>query len=294
MISFKINNLINCFKSLMILTGIVFVISLSSQAALAQPAPSACDPEYMDAMETRAWMEAQREIAQNHNLIAKPDSVLEYTCFDRILGELASDADIFSETTNWGVIPPQLPGSMVLALNSLFATGVTNYLSLNFPHGYIDDRIGIDSNMPPVVVGNSNYSCAEMGRVWNRQRCLDFWDENRDEFYTFDEYVGWDPRELIHGVTPIQCAPPANFGTFFDIAYNGQRTPYEVVNNNDAAPYNEDPVLTFIANLTPGACTAAIQTGVTVQRINFAPASYADAICSNPGCYHNAGGGCSP
>ena len=35
-----------------------------------------CDPDFLEVMEARAWEEAQREITQNANIIARPDSVL--------------------------------------------------------------------------------------------------------------------------------------------------------------------------------------------------------------------------
>lgn len=52
-----------------------------------------CDPEFWDVLKDRAWMEAQREVTQNQNLIPRPDSVLEMTCFDSFLDELGSHAD---------------------------------------------------------------------------------------------------------------------------------------------------------------------------------------------------------
>ncbi|PCK00386.1 MAG: hypothetical protein COA45_00980 [Zetaproteobacteria bacterium] len=52
-----------------------------------------CDPEFMDVLNDRAWMAAQREVTQNQNLIPRPDSVLEITCFDSFLDELGSHAD---------------------------------------------------------------------------------------------------------------------------------------------------------------------------------------------------------
>ena len=83
--------------------GICAVALLFSHSALAQFAATPCDPDYYESLEARAWLEAQREITQNQNLIFKPDSVLEYTCFDNHLRELADHADeMFSETTRWG------------------------------------------------------------------------------------------------------------------------------------------------------------------------------------------------
>ncbi len=70
-----------------------------------EPAPSACDPDYYETLEARAWLEAQREITQNQNLITKPDSVLQYTCFDKHLGALNKAAqEMFSGESEGGSI----------------------------------------------------------------------------------------------------------------------------------------------------------------------------------------------
>ena len=66
--------------------------SLAAVPAIAQGIPpiaeSSCDPDYYDTLRHRAWQEAQREITMNYNFIPKPDSVLQYSCFDKQLGAL--------------------------------------------------------------------------------------------------------------------------------------------------------------------------------------------------------------
>lgn len=49
-----------------------------------------CDPEFWDVMKDRAWMEAQREITQNWNIVPRPDSVMVLGCFNRYLNKLAT------------------------------------------------------------------------------------------------------------------------------------------------------------------------------------------------------------
>ena len=82
------------YKDLGLKVGIFLCVAVMafsvSLSAYAQPV-SPCDPQYMDALEARAWLEAEREISQNKNLIYKPDSVLEYTCFAGFLNEAASN-----------------------------------------------------------------------------------------------------------------------------------------------------------------------------------------------------------
>lgn len=269
---------------------VAMMVALAPRNASAQ-ATSACDPEYMDALEARAWMEAQREIAQNQNLIAKPDSVLEYTCFGNFLGDLADDAKrLFSETTFWGSIPPQVSGSMQTALTDLVGAALSNYLTNNFSHPYVNDRLGVSDGFPSGVGTLGNYTCSEMAKVWNAAHCLHFQNQpDYDGFYTFDWYTSSEPRgRSITGINA--CTVPTRFAQDFNIAYNSETAPYEVDNANDTAVYKFDKVETFLDRLEPGDCTDPIKTGVVVQRLNFTPASYDDYVCSNPGCHFNPDG----
>jgi hypothetical protein len=116
---------------------LTMLLILLPQSLLAQDTP--CDPEYFKSLKSRAWLEAQREITQNQNLIFKPDSVFEYTCFDLHLNELADHAkDMFSETERWGTIPKVIkdadgePISMDNALEGLVGKGLRTYIRQNF------------------------------------------------------------------------------------------------------------------------------------------------------------------
>lgn len=51
-----------------------------------------CDMEFMEVLKNKAWMEGQREISQNQNLISRPDSVLTLSCFNKHLDQLAGYA----------------------------------------------------------------------------------------------------------------------------------------------------------------------------------------------------------
>lgn len=64
--------------------------------AWAQSVPDTCDVNFQDLMETRAWMEAQRETEVAETLIQKPESVLGYACItDSVNG--AKGISIFHE-----------------------------------------------------------------------------------------------------------------------------------------------------------------------------------------------------
>jgi len=69
---------------------------------------TACDGNFMNQIYARAFLEAQREVMLSEQIIHKPDSVLEYTCFDQYVGLAANYIDpLFSARQNWDdrVIP---------------------------------------------------------------------------------------------------------------------------------------------------------------------------------------------
>ncbi len=55
---------------------------LSNGSNLTPSDASTCDPEVEKIIKSQAWMAAQREITQNENIYARPDSVLSLSCFD--------------------------------------------------------------------------------------------------------------------------------------------------------------------------------------------------------------------
>ena len=64
----------------------VFVLG-GSVAAFAQQAIEegpGCDPDFLTAMNTAAWMAGQSEVEAAEQLILKPDSVLQFTCINTI------------------------------------------------------------------------------------------------------------------------------------------------------------------------------------------------------------------
>ncbi|MCB1531527.1 MAG: hypothetical protein KDJ35_01530 [Alphaproteobacteria bacterium] len=61
-----------------------------------------CDADFMNQIYARAALEAERENVMIESIISKPDSVLEYSCFETILNTAAYHAaPIFSETKDF-------------------------------------------------------------------------------------------------------------------------------------------------------------------------------------------------
>lgn len=261
--------------------ALLALITFYAVPASAQPA--SCDPAYWSSMSGKAWMEAQREIAQNQNIIYKPDSVLEYTCFDRFLSVLAGRApDMFSETTTWGVIPGP---NMVLTLQNLVGTALSSYVGSNFDHNFLGGRSNVNYN-PGAVTRSTNYTCDMMARAWAAAKCLNFVQQTpvdrtaRDDFFNLNWYETNDPRDLPASMAA--CTADARWATKRDLALN-----------TGASKYLEETFNVYANQFATTGCPAgAIPTGVVVTLTGKAP--YDEKVCINPGCAYTPPGTCSP
>lgn len=261
------------------LTALIAVVLAYSAPSLAQTPPATCDPAYWTAMKSRAWMEAQREISQNQNLIYKADSVLEYTCFDRFLSSLGGNAvNLFSETQRWGEVLDA--ESMDRALQSLVANGLQEYQVGNFDHEFLGGRAaGLDQIL---AFGFEDagyvYTCTAMNDVWQAAKCMNFIDQpNLDDFFFLRDYEGMDPRGLPAG---LECNPAPGWADRIAEADNTDEQYLE-------ADYNS-----YADFFSATGCTAPpIPTGVVVRRVGTG--EYGEQVCINPGCGFD-GGGCSP
>ncbi len=269
----------------------MFIIPNSNAATVIATTP--CDSLYYESLSARAWLEAQREITQNQNIILKPDSVFEYTCFDRLVRELAvQGVNMLSETTAFG--SPLSSTSLDNALQNLVGVSLIAYIDNNFGSksgagGYNllaghPAAAGINS-VPAAVTGGAAYSCDIMKRVWNAAKCINFISNNTtDGFFTFAEYANsvTDKRVLPTTCTSIQTNWQANLASALT-----------------SGPWSNDPVQTYIALTTPVNCTGAncpctgsspIPTGVEVYRSGYNTNTYQEYVCLQPGCRYHPGG----
>ena len=283
-IGFKIKRVIAI--TAMALTGYMVSSAAYAQGAFA---PEPCDPQYYESLESRAWLEAQREITQNQNLIFKGDSVLEYTCFDSYLSELADHAsDMFSETNQWG----SPPGDMATSLSNLVGSALSAYQTSNYNHSLLGGRSSLTSSLNGSISGGS-YTCDRMNAVWEAAKCMDFiHNAANDGFFTFAEYASGDDKRFL----PTACSPKtADFTGELQTALVNANTPWE-----------EDSVVTYFDLIYPGGTSCApssasgglttmISTGLQVIKSSGTPATYTEHVCVVPGCYYDPGGNrCCP
>ncbi len=288
-----------------------FSLSLMvTQQSYAQDTP--CDPEYMQALEARAWLEMNREITQNQNLIAKPDSVLEYTCFNHFLDEVADNHGTdrqFSETTRWGPVAGFSPSTTNTALQQVVGMAFMSYINSNFSHTYLGGRSTLDYTAATATVSDgATYTCAQMSAVWRDAKCTDFFEyanrttghpSNLDGFMDFYWYRDNDPRDL----PPTMAACPRPLGAYnraIQTAFNHSSpnrsaTRYIIPTALDVdfatgGSYAVDDVITHLDFILPQGnplvpSCQTINTGIRVNRVLIP--IYDDAICPNPGCHYN-------
>ena len=259
------------------------LLTTSPSKAVSVIADSPCDTLYYESLSARAWLEAQREISQNQNIILKPDSVFQYTCFDGLTRELASaSSNMLSGTTAYGS-PLGGSSSFATALNELVNNSLITYIGNNFGGSTYNLLSGHTAALgiyhTPNTVSSSGgapYSCDIMARVWQAAKCINFvTNSNSDGFYTFGEYAsGLDVRHLPNTCTPITGNWAGNLATGLT-----------------SGPWTNDPVKTYITLTEPDDCTGAscncdgdpIPTGLTGVNKTY-PSGFAEHICLQPGC----------
>lgn len=287
MYRFKNKHQYSSFKSVLTLAitlGCGMLVGNSSVIA-GTFADDACDPQYYESLEARAWLEAQREITQNQNLIFKPDSVLEYTCFDSFLGVLADRADgspsasqLFTDTNRWGTPPSNVRNS----LNTIVAATMDRYQTANFNHSLLGGR-STEVHDLPASLPSGAYTCDVMNRVWEDAKCMDFIDEAaEDGFFTFAEYEAAADKRFL----PTRCGKTADFQTNMDTATLDTSTPWEESPVRTFYEFIMTPAGTANCDVTSGPFSSRFKTGLIVNRTSGSVTDYQEHVCVVPGCYY--------
>ncbi len=230
------------------------ILFASAGAARAQVSDPLCDVNLFTQMSQRAHLLGQMETSIMENLVYKPDSVFEYTCFNRFMGVSVNNMTYY--------MTPYY-------ITDVIQLGVTNYLAANFGHTYMGDRLiaGPPGTPPPA----GTYVCDAMTYVWEGAKCNNFAQiEPPDSIYGLDEFAGAaDIRFFVGGCTaPL---PPV----YGDIPVLGT---YVATALPPAATDCGQPIATGLVINQP------VGPGDT------RPAQYNEKICPNPSCNYTPTG----
>jgi len=256
------------------------LLSLTVQATVGH-AQTACDPQFMDAIEARGFVEAARENAQNQNLIFKPDSVFEYSCFTDHVPPVQQNADDLFRAAS---------------LTDVTTNPIGNYLTANFADDYLNSRyVAPVPALPAPPAG----MCNAIANLWEVSRCMNFY--NRDDLESFFDltfYTSGEPRQLPTSLAACPAPPYTGLNMAVDIAYNNQ-TPAWTMGPylRDGVDYIADPVNIFIrtgANVTgidmftDGECGTPIPTGMVVMDFTspMGTTAFPEKVCVNPACVY--------
>lgn len=286
-----------------------------SQCVSGQPC-GACDADFMNQIYARSFLESTRENIMNEVIIRKPDSVMEYTCFDQLVKGVGRDAaPLFSESTRWrnnmvsmdggafgspmiGLVPvPFAQMSTFLDRNRLrdalqrnVLDGLARWINGNggtpgnFSHTFMGGVM--TSNYAP---GTADYDCSYLNRVYTFAKCNDI--NLDDPFLRFEDLINLDPRQL-----PEACTGGTKITQqLIDVSKNKE---FRFVNFDKdeetyrdrfyparAQPWNEecaDPLPTGLTVLFKTK-SADFLGNVTTSSVD----PYPDKICINPSCSYD-------
>lgn len=213
----------------------------------------ACDADFMNQITAKATLEAQREMMVNQSHIVKPDSVLEYSCFNEQALKSAVALD-----------NPYVP---ILAMEP-----VANFINKNFNHGYTGGKI--PAGTLASEFGSSSQNCNYMQAVWAKAKCA---NASTDGFLSFEELISTDPRTL-----PTSCSGSDEMSQeVLDVATNAA----------PAFKYAKmDAVKPYLDIVGADSCGNAIPTGVKYCKSDCDdrnPDWKDEYVCANPSCYYD-------
>lgn len=262
---------------------------------------AACDADFMNQVYANAVLSAERNTIAANVLIRKPDSVLEYSCFDQIAALTArSHGPIFSERRHTGTLPLTQGGGSVsytvdlgntsldTAIENLVLNGINRYISDSFSHTFLLGGGGAIDTDFSASVGGAGATCTFLSEVYEISRCRDAFDQVPYSAMTFANLVTNDFR-----TRPAAC--PSNHQitqNLIDLANNAN---FQYVNFDQVDSHND----MILYDAGGGAnCTASppIPTGLMVVHEEYTTDilgnptlsntyTYEDKVCANPSCY---------
>lgn len=210
-----------------------------------------CDVDFYEQLNASATLKSTQEMEAAQTIITKPDSVLEYNCFDRRLNSLASSI----------AFQDDLSGD----LKTLVGTPINTYLSNNFNHALDGGRSDTPSD-----------PCGTMGYVWHTAKCHNF---DIALFRDFTEMADSDPRIF----PPKECPGKAERKDAIEAMVAAYQRPARKDGEGGTAEKIESYAV------SAGACAKAIPTGLkaSVTQEDGTAKEVDDVICPTAGCYYN-------
>ena len=272
-----------------------------------------CDADFMNQIYTRSYLEANRDVMISELLVTKPDSVLEYSCFDQqvkntaeIAGPLFSESNLWLGSAGGAYSDVANPGGsnitlnvfmgdtrLDLSLNQVVMASLDAFADKNFAHDFLNGNAGIGGDTIEATVAAAGTACTAMNDVYELARCENI---NATTFFmTFTEIAANDPRDTLPA--DLQCGVTNPITT----------AAIDVANNKDGLYSFIDVMVPYNELLGVSSCEAPIPTGLIVKQEKFTYGAsgyvnldaslsreFSSYICPNPGCYYDPGTLTSP
>ncbi len=263
--------------------------------------PSSCAADTWTEMVNQSVLMVRREMLMNQSLVAKPDSILAYSCFydhtlhaGETLGILSENQDWVNRQVEVGFgTSRQITLNVELSQRSLDGAiniGARNaydrFLAGDFAHAFLGGKLAgpisprdIDDDDHDRDNLQMNQPCGVMNAVWEAARDLNMRDI-ANPFPSFEELIepNTDPRIYPQNMSCMNTGITQNM---IDIA-DGAQTAFSPVPARTLGAAQEDEEDEYD-------CGAPFYTGVTVTRrrgagIITTEFESPDGFCARPGC----------
>lgn len=235
-------------------------------------AVTACDPQFMDAIDARGFAEAARENVMNETFMLKSDSVFEYSCF-RLHADLATEQRSGTLSFEQGLA------------STATLRPIDGYLFNNFNHRYLSGRYQ-DPN--PALPDPGPDMCNAMASVWESAKCMNFYDQPAlDSFFELDYYISGEPRALPPEYAACAAQGYSKLSNALNIAFNGKVPVWTMSYLRDTTDYIDDPVNDLDEIYDHTDCgNRKIPTGMVVTDYNAPVDTFLEHVCPNPACVY--------
>lgn len=281
-------------------------------SSIPQVGSPACDANFMNQIYAKSFLEANRQNTMNQVVVRKPDSVLQYTCFDKFASDAAQNAGFsFSESTLWTAssvpigsnlndqpvtshaLSVNQNGALDNAISTLTLSATKDYVDQNYSYEMLGGRPTLPKDDISNTVSNAPYFCDMLTSVWEYAKCDNF-AAGDDAVLSLETLAGLNPR-----TEPLACsgnAPHAIEQGHLDLADNKD---FDYV-SFDPVIYMRDgaPSATLDFFTTGDECLPPVETGVSMRIVEtekdvagnentISEYIYPDKICPTPGCFYN-------